>query len=81
MLMQLLVIFGFSGWALPVWMLFGFFGTSGIISYAVLSQQFPAHLAGRANTALNLLVFVAAFLAQWGIGAVTTRPVTRRHSE
>ena len=70
MLMQLLVIIGFSFWALPVWMLFGFFGTSGIICYAVLSQTFPAHLAGRANTALNLLVFVVAFIAQWGIGAV-----------
>lgn len=70
MLMQLLVITGLSWWALPVWMLFGFFGTSGIISYAVLSQSFPAHLAGRANTALNLLVFVVAFIAQWGMGAV-----------
>jgi predicted MFS family arabinose efflux permease len=70
MLMQLLVIIGSAEWALPVWMLFGFFGTSGIISYAVLSQSFPAHLAGRANTALNLLVFVVAFTAQWGIGAV-----------
>ena len=70
MLIQLLVIVGFSWWAVPVWMLFGFFGTSGIISYAVLSQSFPPHLAGRANTALNLLVFVVAFLAQWGIGAV-----------
>ena len=70
MLMQLLVILGLSRWALPMWMLFGFFGTAGIISYAVLSQSFPVHLAGRANTALNLLVFVVAFIAQWGIGAV-----------
>jgi len=77
MLMQLLVVIGFSRWALPVWMLFGFFGTAGIISYAVLSQSFPVHLAGRANTALNLLVFVVAFIAQWGMGAVIERwPVT-----
>ena len=52
------------------WGLFGLFGTSGIITYAVLSQRFAAELAGRVNTALNLLVFVAAFAAQWGIGAV-----------
>jgi MFS family permease len=52
------------------WVLFGFFGTSGIITYAVLSQHFAAALAGRVNTALNLLIFVAAFGAQWGIGAV-----------
>jgi predicted MFS family arabinose efflux permease len=70
MCMQLLVVAGFTRWALPVWMLFGFFGTSGIICYAVLSQNFPVHLTGRANTALNLMVFVVAFMAQWGMGAV-----------
>jgi hypothetical protein len=51
-------------------MLFGFFGTAGIVTYAELSRQFPASLAGRVNTALNLLVFVAAFAGQWGIGAI-----------
>jgi hypothetical protein len=35
-----------------------------------LSQSFPLHLSGRVSTALNLLVFVAAFSAQWGIGAI-----------
>ena len=60
-------------WRLPpmlLWMVFGFSGTSGILVYADLSQRFPAHLAGRVNTGLNLLVFVAAFSAQWGVGAV-----------
>ena len=27
-------------------------------------------LAGRVNTAVNLLVFVGAFVAQWGMGAI-----------
>lgn len=27
-------------------------------------------MAGRVNTGLNLLVFVAAFAGQWGIGAI-----------
>ena len=40
--------------------------------YADLTQQFPGTLSGRVNTGLNLLVFVAAFAAQWGIGAVIT---------
>jgi predicted MFS family arabinose efflux permease len=56
-----------------LWPLFGFFGTSGILVYAVLSQSFASHLSGRANTALNLLVFVAAFGFQWGIGAVVNQ--------
>ena len=55
---------------LPLWMIFGFLGTSGILAYAALTQQFPVRLAGRVNTALNLLVFVAAFGGQWAIGAI-----------
>jgi MFS family permease len=70
MLQLLLLIFQPIRWAVPVMILFGFFGTSGILPYAVLSQSFPSHLSGRVNTALNLLVFLAAFSAQWGIGAI-----------
>jgi predicted MFS family arabinose efflux permease len=62
-----------SGSALPPWLMwisFGFFGTAGIVTYAELSRQFPMSMAGRVNTGLNLLVFVAAFAGQWGIGAI-----------
>ncbi|MCP5197568.1 MAG: MFS transporter [Gammaproteobacteria bacterium] len=62
---------------LPLWMLFGFFGTSGVLNYAILSQAFPPALAGRVNTALNLLVFVAAFAGQWSMGAIINHwPIT-----
>lgn len=67
---QVLLALGWTGDTLTTWIAFGFFGTSGTITYAVLSQSFPPHLAGRVNTALNLLVFVAAFAAQWGMGAI-----------
>lgn len=59
-----------TGFTMSLWVLFGFFGTSCILPYAVLSQSFPRHLSGRANTGLNLLVFVAAFAAQWMIGLI-----------
>ena len=52
------------------WMAFSFFATAGILPYAALSQMFPAALAGRVNTSINLLVFVIAFIAQWAIGAI-----------
>jgi MFS family permease len=67
---QVLVLAGPVRWALPLWVMFGFFGTSGIIAYAALSQRFPIQLSGRVTTAVNLLVFIAAFLGQWAIGAV-----------
>ena len=70
MAVQAAIVFGWTGAALLLWVLFGFFGTAGILPYSVLSQSFPSHLAGRVITGLNFLVFVAAFLGQWGIGAV-----------
>ncbi|MGA6926022.1 MAG: MFS transporter [Desulfosarcina sp.] len=70
MAVQLLVLWAPAGWTLSVWLLFGFFGTSGIIAYAALAQQFPIAMSGRVNTAINLLVFVAAFVGQWAIGAI-----------
>jgi predicted MFS family arabinose efflux permease len=70
MLTQLAIVLVGTSIILPLWMLFGFFGTSGIVTYAALSQQFPPWLAGRVNTALNLLVFIAAFVGQWSIGAI-----------
>jgi len=73
MLVQLLLTLQWTALTVPLWLLFGFCGTACILPYAVLSQAFPRHLAGRANTGLNLLVFVAAFAAQWAIGAIIGR--------
>ena len=53
-----------------LWILFGFFGTSGILSYSALSSSFPKTLSGRVTTGINLLVFIAAFILQWAVGAV-----------
>ena len=61
---------------------FGFLATSGSLSYSILSQHFPRDLAGRANTAHNVLVFVTAFVVQWGIGGILSAwedPVTREY--
>jgi MFS family permease len=69
-LVQAALAAGAAGAPLLLWIAFGFLGTCGVLPFAVLSQNFPSELAGRANTGLNLLVFVGAFLGQWGIGAV-----------
>lgn len=57
-------------WATSVWFIYGYFGTTGILAYAGMSQVFPVKMSGRVTTALNLLVFLTAFVAQWAIGAV-----------
>jgi len=70
MITEGLLVLEVTSWARTLWVLFGIFGTTGIIPYAVLSQSFPIHLSGRVNTGLNLLVFICAFAAQWGIGTI-----------
>jgi MFS family permease len=70
MLVQLAICLGAVVAPMLLWALFGFCGSTSILSFAILSQAFPSHLAGRTNTALNLLVFITAFGSQYGIGAV-----------
>ena len=62
------LVVGYTGMQPLIWLLFGFLGTAGVVNFAILSHAFPVSMAGRANTALNLLIFVASFLVQWGIG-------------
>jgi predicted MFS family arabinose efflux permease len=53
-----------------LWMLFGFFGTSGALAYATLSRHVPKEAAGKVNTSQNTLLFLCAFGAQWGVGGI-----------
>jgi hypothetical protein len=50
--------------------LLGFFGTSSILIFAGYAQIFPKFLSGRVSTILNFLIFVSAFILQWGIGVI-----------
>jgi hypothetical protein len=52
-----------------LWPILGACFSLSNIAYSLVSQAFPPALSGRANTALNLAVFVGAFGLQWGIGA------------
>lgn len=64
-----------AGWATDysiLWIAFGCFGTTGIVNYAILAQNFPAALSGRINTAINLMVFVTIFILQSVSGYLIT---------
>lgn len=54
---------------LLAWVVLGAMFAAANIAYAQLTSLFAPHLAGRVNTALNLVGFVAAFALQWGYGA------------
>jgi predicted MFS family arabinose efflux permease len=70
MMIQAAIILGHWDRPMLLWICFGFFGTSNIITYASLSQSFSARLSGRVTTGVNLLVFIAAFIGQWAIGII-----------
>jgi predicted MFS family arabinose efflux permease len=53
----------------PLWFIFGLVFSVGNLAYALLQSHFAGALAGRVNTALNLMVFIGAFGIQWGFGA------------
>jgi predicted MFS family arabinose efflux permease len=67
---QLAVVLQMTSLTLPVWFLFGMFGQVAVLAYPWLSSHYGAALSGRTNTAVNLLLFSAAFAVQYAIGAI-----------
>lgn len=47
-----------------------FFMMTASIAYSIVSRRFPAEMAGRVNTSVNMMVFGAAFALQWGMGVI-----------
>jgi predicted MFS family arabinose efflux permease len=70
LLSELLIVFEIGGLTLPAWFLFGMTGQVAILAYPWLSSYYGAALSGRANTAMNLLIFMTAFGTQYLIGAI-----------
>jgi predicted MFS family arabinose efflux permease len=52
------------------WALYGLGAAVNVLGFTVLNEGFAKDLAGRSNTALNLLMFVGSFSTQWGMGVV-----------
>jgi len=65
---EALIIFPIPGLTLVAWLVFGMTGQVAILAYPWLSSYFGAALSGRANTAMNLLIFGTAFGVQYAIG-------------
>ena len=52
------------------WCVVSVMGAATVLSFAMIAEYFPHELAARANGALNLAHFGAAFAVQYGIGLV-----------
>lgn len=51
-----------------LWIAYGLCAGFGTLGYSQTAAGFPLHLAGRATTTYNLMVFAGGFGAQWGMG-------------
>ncbi len=67
---QILIMLEVTSFTAVIWIVFGMTGQSSVLAYPWLSSYFGAALSGRANTALNLLMFGMAFAVQSAIGSV-----------
>ena len=68
LLAMLGVVWGGSDTSTVTWIVF--FITNTVVSLAqpAVGMAFPSHLAGRALSAYNLVVFAGVFVIQWGMG-------------
>jgi hypothetical protein len=67
-LMQLAIVIIAAPWAWLLWIPLAIFVTVTTLVQSHVSLSFPPSLAGRANTAYNLMLFIGAFTVQWGVG-------------
>lgn len=65
---QIAIILSPPAWGAFLWPLFAFVSTSLPLIYPVLGAHYAPALTGRVHTALNFLIFVAAFAVQWAFG-------------
>ena len=67
---ELAIVLQWTSLNLPMWVVFGMTGQVAVLAHPWLSSYFGAALSGRANTAMNLILFLFAFGAQYAIGAI-----------
>jgi hypothetical protein len=60
-----------------LWTMFGLCGSGTILGFTILQQHFPPDQAGRVSSCGNLVIFVLAFLFQWGVGVCIATVTTR----
>jgi MFS family permease len=67
---QVIIVAGVPVPPVILWAAYGALGATGIVTYAVMSEHFPASLIGRVNTTLTLVMFSLVFVFQSLVGAV-----------
>ena len=66
----IIITFGLMPKAIWPWIVLSITSLAATSAYAGLSQYFPTSYAARASTAINLICFMMAFVAQYAIGFI-----------
>jgi predicted MFS family arabinose efflux permease len=69
-MLSLALIVARAPFTYATWGVYGLTAAVNILGYTLLNEGFPRELVARANTALNLAVFLMSFAMQWGIGLI-----------
>ncbi|MGZ8289916.1 MAG: MFS transporter [Telluria sp.] len=69
-LAQAAMLFTLSAHAWVLWLALALFVPATTLVQSQVALAFPASLAGRANSAYNLQLFIGAFVTQWGFGVL-----------
>jgi MFS family permease len=67
---QIGIVLQWTQYSTILWLAFGMSGQVAILAYPWLASYFGSRLSGRAHTAVNLMIFGCAFIAQYAIGAI-----------
>jgi hypothetical protein len=65
-----IITFGLMPQAIWPWVVLSITSLAATLAYSGLSQYFPTSYAARASTAVNLICFLMAFVAQYAIGSI-----------
>lgn len=68
LLAQLLAVTTHAAYGWMLWIVYAISATGHILGQSTIITVFPSRNAGIASTSYNLLIFVGAFIFQWGIG-------------
>ena len=63
------IVYGVPG-SYVWWAIYGLGASVNVLAFTVVNDGFAKELAGRANTAVNLVTFAGSFAMQWGVGLV-----------
>ena len=76
-----IITFGIMPKAIWPWVVLSITSLAATLAYAGLSQHFPTSYAARASTAINLICFLMAFIAQYAIGFIMQAVEPGKQSE